>query len=91
MRTIAASHGTIRALLWGALALTLGLATLLAFEQLMLAGLFGFEPLVSTWFYVVAVAAALVIGNLGAYCVDRLFRRQLARSRAMGRSGRARD
>jgi hypothetical protein len=91
MRMIAVPQAMIRALLWGTVAVAFGLATLLAFEQLMLAGPFGFEPLVSTWFHVVGVTAALVIGNWGAYCVDRLFRRQIARSRANGRSGRARD
>lgn len=76
---------TTRVLLWLTIALPVAWATLWLSERLLHAGVFRPELVISGWYWLGWIAAALAVGNAVAYGCDRLFVQQRERSRPLRR------
>jgi len=79
------ARASVRVVLWLTIAFPVAWATLWLFEQLILAGTFGEETVVSVWLYVAWIAIALAVGSVAAHGGDRMFVKQRGRSRRLGR------
>jgi hypothetical protein len=64
-----------RVLLWLTIAFPVAWVTLWLSERLLHAGVFGFELVMSGWFWAAWIVGAVVVGNAAAYGCDRSRRR----------------